>query len=281
MKTIQKIIATAFVLLITNVTIAQTYLANVKVTKQEQNQWCWSASSKCILDYYGKVTKQCDIAEYTRTLDNTFGTTPCCTSPTGKCNNPNYLTGNSGIQGILKHFGPVASVSSNGALAVSKVQSELGAKRPFVIFIQWNGGGGHFVVGCAYSGSTLTFMDPWQNNGMTTYKYTSGNSIVTNSGNGTWSQTLVMTTPYVTTGIAQDQTLDAVALYPNPTSGELTISSDSNLKAINVYNVTGQLVNSYSAISNTNYLLKITTAGLYSVQIITDKGSAYKKVIVQ
>lgn len=90
MKAIQKIIAAAFMLFITNVTLAQTYLADVKVTKQEQNQRCWSACSKCILDYYGKVTKQCDIAEYTRTLDNTFGTTPCCTSPTGKCNNPNY-----------------------------------------------------------------------------------------------------------------------------------------------------------------------------------------------
>jgi hypothetical protein len=284
MKNIYKLFTTALMLFISAASIAQTtYQANVKVVRQEQNQWCWDANSKCIMDYYGTVIKQCDIAEYTRTLDNTFGTTPCCTSPTGKCNNPNYLTGNSGIQGIIKHFANISSVSSNGPLADAKITSELGARRPFVIFISWSGGGGHFVVGCNFTGGNLTFMDPWQNNGMTTYKHASGaNSIITNTGTGTWGQTLVVTTPFVPTGITdQSVSTEQVTIYPNPSSGEFNIHADNNLKTINVYNVTGQLVNSYSALATNSYSLKIAAAGLYSVQVITENGSAYKKVIVQ
>jgi hypothetical protein len=283
MKNINKII-TALMLFISAVSIAQTYQADVKVVKQEQNEWCWDANSKCIMDYYGTVFKQCDIAEYARTLNTgTFGTTACCTSPTGKCNNPNYLTGNGGIQGIIKHFAGIASTSTNGPLTDTKLQSELGAKRPFVIFITWSGGGGHFVVGCGYTSGSLTFMDPWQNNGMTTYKHPSGGtSVVTNTGTGTWSQTLVITTPFVPTGIDQHPSIaDDIIVYPNPSSGEFNVRSDSNLKTINVYNVTGQLVNSYSTIVNNSYSVKIPVAGLYSVQVITDNGSAYKKVIVQ
>jgi hypothetical protein len=283
MKNINKIIAAALMLFISAASIAQTYKADVKVVKQEQNEWCWDANSKCIMDYYGTVIKQCDIAEYTRTLNTgTFGTTACCTSPTGKCNNPNYLTGNGGIQGIIKHFASIASTSTNGPLADTKIQSELGAKRPFVIFISWSGGGGHFVVGCAYTSGSLTFMDPWQNNGMTTYKHASGGtSVVTNTGTGTWGQTLVLTTPYVTGISDQTASNEQINIYPNPSSGEFNISTDYSLKAIHVFNTTGQLVGSYSTGGNKSYSFKIPTAGLYSLQIVTDNGSIYKKVVVE
>lgn len=275
-------LAIAVLLFIANISIAQTtYQANVKVTKQEQNQWCWSACSKCILDYYGKSTTQCNIAEYTRSLDSNFGTTPCCTSPTGKCNNPNYLTGNSGIQGILKKFGAIASSSVNGSLTTAKLQTELGAKRPFVIFIQWSGGGGHFTVGCDYTSGVLTFMDPWQNNGMTTYKYSGGTAIKTNTGSGTWSQTLVMTTPYTPTGIVDEEQISEISVYPNPSDGALTVNSDRALKEIRVFNTTGQLVDHFVVNGDKSYALKIPAAGFYNVQIVADNGVTNKKVIVK
>lgn len=264
--------------------VAQTvYQANVKVTRQEQNQWCWAANSKCILEHYGKVVSQCTIVEHARTITpSTFGTANCCTNPSGKCNNPNYIEGNGGIQGMLKNFGNLSSTPSTQPLAVTKIQSELAGRRPFVIGVYWSGGGGHVVVGCNYSSGTLTFMDPWQNNGMTTYKYSGGTAFKTTSGSGTWGGTLVINTPHVATGITDQTDLsEGIRVYPNPSEGMLTITTDDNIKAINVYNVTGQLIDAYSNIGNKSYSLIIPVAGLYSLQIISDNGSAYKKVVVQ
>ena len=47
-------------------------------------------------------------------------------------------------------------------------------------------------------------MDSWQNNGMTTKSYSSGSSISTNSGSGTWAETLVLTTN-PSTGIKKER----------------------------------------------------------------------------
>jgi hypothetical protein len=284
MKTTQKFILATFILFITNACVAQTaYQANVKVTKQEQNQWCWDANCKCIMEYYGTVVSQCNIVEYVRTLNpGTFGSTACCTNPSGKCNNPNNIEGDDGMQGVLMHFAKISSVPSNAPVPMAKIKSELAAGRPFVIGVLWSGGGGHVVVGCNYTGSSITFMDPWQNNGMTTKTYTGGSAFSTSSGSGNWGGSLVLTTPHTTTGIANDATLnEQIIIYPNPSSGEFTIRADDNLKTINVFNVTGQLVNSYSTIGNKSYSLKISASGLYSLQIVTDNGSIYKKVVVQ
>jgi hypothetical protein len=282
MKNIKNTILAAFALLAANVMIAQTYKADVAVTVQEQNEWCWVANSRCVLAYYGTTKKQCEIAEYARTLNtSTYGTTACCSSPSGKCNNPNELQGNGAVQGMLSHFGNIQSTVSSGAIAVSKIQSELGARRPFIIGIFWSGGGGHVVVGCMYSGSNLTFMDPWQNNGMTTYKYTSGTSVVTSTGTGTWHETLVITTPYTPTGIADAGALAKdVTVYPNPSEGQLNIQSTYNVKTVNVFNATGQLVYSHAVNGDKNYSLNIPVAGFYNVQVVTENGSAYKKVVI-
>jgi hypothetical protein len=234
-----------------------------------------------VLAYYGTPLNQCTIAEYARTLNTTtYGTTACCTNPSGKCNNPNELQGNGAVQGMLSHFGNIQSSVSSGAIAVSKIQTELGARRPFIIGIFWSGGGGHVVVGCAYSGSNLTFMDPWQNNGMTTYKYTSGTSVVTSTGTGTWHETLVISTPYTPTGIDAQAANQQVSVYPNPSEGLVNINSDYNLKMVNVFNATGQLVESHAVNGDKSYSLRIPVAGFYNVQVVTENGSAYKKIVV-
>ncbi len=283
MKHIKRITLTLCLLLAVNMGWSQTYIADVKVTKQEQTNWCWVANSKCILNYYGYTSnKQCDIAEYARTLKpSTFGSSNCCTSPSGKCNTPNEIKYNYGITGMLSHFGPLASVPSDGPIAVTKIKSELQEKRPFVIGIFWTQGGGHVVVGCAYNGttSTLTFMDPWQSNGMTTYKYTGGKTITTRSGSGNWVETLVLTTPFSTTGVAEGTT-QKLSVFPNPSQGEINVNTDSNLKSIHVFNATGQLVDSYAVAGEKAYSFKIPVAGFYTVQMITDKGIVNRKVIV-
>jgi hypothetical protein len=285
MKTIKIITAAAFMLFAINTVTAQVYKANVPVVSQQQNEWCWDANSKCILNYYGFAVTQCTIAEYVRTIDpGTFGSTNCCSNPSGKCNNPNYLAGASGVQGVLKHFGNIESDPIETTIPLTKITEELGAKRPFIILITWSSGGGHVVVGCQYNTSTsyITFMDPWQNNGMTTCKHTNtGTAIVTSSGTGTWSETLLVLTPYVTTGIDHTTVSSLVNIFPNPSAGELNINSDDPIKMINVFNTTGQLIDSYTLNGNNKYSLKIPAAGLYNLQIATDNGTVNKKVIVQ
>jgi hypothetical protein len=265
-----------------SITNAQTYKADVGVVVQEQNQWCWCANSKCILDYYGKVKKQCEITEYARTkLPSTFGSTNCCTSPT-KCNKPNNIVGSGSIQDMVKYFGNIESQGKN-ALTLAEVKAELQGQRPFVIGIMWPGGsGGHVVVGCAYSGTSLTFMDPWQSNGMTTQAFSGGTSMTTATGSGTWKESLVITTPHNSAVTDLDAIANAVNVYPNPSSnGELTIHSDFAVKTINVFNATGQLVSSYSSITEKEFSFKVSAAGFYNVQVITENGLANKKVIIQ
>jgi hypothetical protein len=286
MKHIKKMAVAAFLLLaVNNITTAQLYKANVPVVSQQQNQWCWDANSKCILNYYGYTVTQCAIAEYVRTIDpGTFGNTNCCSSPSGKCNSPNYLAGASGVQGVLKHFGNIESNPLETIIPITKITDELGAKRPFILLIIWSSGGGHVVVGCQYNTGTsyITFMDPWQNNGMTTCKHTNtGTAIVTASGTGTWAETLVVLTPYVTTGMDQIAAINSITVFPNPSAGELNITSDDQLKVINIFNTTGQLIDSYIINSDKSYSLKLPAAGLYNLQVITTNGLVNKKVIVK
>jgi hypothetical protein len=53
-----------------------------------------------------------------------------------------------------------------------------------------------------------------------------------------------------------------------------------SLKTVNVFNTTGQLVDSYAVAGDNNYSLRIPAAGFYNIQVITDNGIAYKKVVI-
>jgi|SRR3954468_7621021 len=281
MKTIQKITAIIIILFSVNTAIAQNQVP-ISVVSQEQNQWCWDANSKCILKYYGFNISQCTIAEYCRSVNpSTFGSSACCSNPSGKCNSPNYLDGESGVKGVLKHFGNLDSKPVETIISGDDVRAEMAAKRPFIILVLWSSGGGHVMVACNYSGTSLTFMDPWQNNGMTTCKHTDqGTLIATKTGDGTWSETLTIL-PSSTTGISTFSNAESTLVYPNPSVGELTVNTGFNMKTINVYNVTGQLVESFNA-NGTSYSVKINTPGLYNVQIIsTDGRASNQKVIIE
>lgn len=278
-----KISIAAGLLLLGGSVAAQT--AAVPTIKQTQTNWCWATDSQCILEYYGTKKTQCEIVEYARTLQpSTFGSSNCCGgSVPSKCNNPNEIKYNYGITGMIDHFGSIKGTAQDGPISASKVTSELTAKRPFVIGISWSSGGGHVVVGCGFNSSTnsMTIMDSWTGS-KTTSKYNSNGSISTGSGSGTWIETLVITTPFTTTGIA-DAGVAAkdVTVYPNPSEGNINITSVDNMKTINVYNMAGQLVDSYAVAGDKTFALQIPVAGFYNVQVITDNGgAAYKKIVV-
>ena len=74
--------------------------------------------------------------------------------------------------------------------------------------------------------------------------------------------------------------LTQFTIYPNPTSGHLSINLDENteLKQINIYSNLGQLIKTdNSSIINVSNL----SSGTYLIEVITDKGESTKSFIKQ
>jgi len=138
---------------------------NVSEVIQEQDQWCWSATSKCILDYYaGYSTKsQCAIADFTRTNAtwHNYGSVNCCTDPSKGCNYANYTWGYKGsMEEILNVFGNIKSNNLNRTLSIAEIATEIKNGRPFYFFWEWYSGGAHALVGHGISDKDIYFMNP-------------------------------------------------------------------------------------------------------------------------
>jgi pectate lyase len=90
------------------------------------------------------------------------------------------------------------------------------------------------------------------------------------------------TTARVSTNISleEDVASTKLTLYPNPVSGELNIDSDKAIQKVEVYNLTGSLLNAYqgnnasidmSNLANGTYLVKVHTASSVTTKIIIKK----------
>ncbi|MCX6354109.1 MAG: C39 family peptidase, partial [Candidatus Aureabacteria bacterium] len=151
---------------------------NVPQKVQERSNWCWAGCSQAILEYYGTIVTQTDIAAYG---------TP------GSDNEWNWLYGESsnptrrGIDLILNHFASIGSTPYERCLTQSEVGTEINAGRPPVIRWGWDSGGGHFVVGRGIDGDTMYLMDPWYGPTVNTYSW------VVRGGTHTWTHSLPLT----------------------------------------------------------------------------------------
>jgi ABC-type bacteriocin/lantibiotic exporter with double-glycine peptidase domain len=151
---------------------------NVPQKYQEQTNWCWSACSQAILEYYGTKRTQTQIAQY----------------GTDGANEWNWLYGSSssptrnGINLILNHFAGLATTPYASTLSQLRVATEIKAHRPFVIRWGWDSGGGHFVVGKGIDGDYLYLMDPWYGPTINTYSW------VCQGSTHTWTHTLTLNT---------------------------------------------------------------------------------------
>ena len=206
-------------------TNVKAQVLSVLEIEQEQNQWCWAGVSQCVLDYYGFSNQQCDIAEYARSQDPSyFGSSNCCLTPTGLCNNPNSMfSSTSGITAILANFGSITTTNLGAALSQSEWQAEISNNTPLLIRYGWNGGGGHFVVGYGISGSDYYTMDPWFNEGYTISTY---NWILTGQGGaGSWTHSQVLSSPPSSSSCGLDSVEIVITVntddYPTETSWEL------------------------------------------------------------
>ena len=77
-------------------------------------------------------------------------------------------------------------------------------------------------------------------------------------------------------GIADVTDLDGIDIYPNPTTGKLTIGADG-VQKVEVYDYSGRLVGTYV---NTNQLdISKLPAGTYALRISLQKGNTVRRVI--
>lgn len=110
---------------------------------QQQSNWCWSATTVSVANYYGDNLTQCGFA------NTLLSRTDCCgMGAAGPCNVPNALVA------ALQTAGHLASWRT-GAPSFGDLQPEIDAARPVTVRIQWSGGGGHFLAVVGYlTGST-------------------------------------------------------------------------------------------------------------------------------
>lgn len=71
-----------------------------------------------------------------------------------------------------------------------------------------------------------------------------------------------------------------VAVYPNPVKDNVTISADSNLQSIQLYDIQGRLLQTALENNNsTNFDMTNRSAGIYFLKITTEKGTKVEKLI--
>lgn len=170
MKTLFKqAVVAAGLLLAIPAAMAQWKTLAVPLTTQEHSQWCWSASSKAVLNYYTKTVSQCQIVNWAYGLNYACGNTTF--NWNSNANQPNSMYGTNGsVQKILANWG-VPNGAYNTASSWSTVVSDINANRPFVMRYGWTNGGGHIMVGRGYetynNANYVYIMDPWPGEGQT------------------------------------------------------------------------------------------------------------------
>ncbi|WP_298394333.1 T9SS type A sorting domain-containing protein [Flavobacterium sp.] len=81
----------------------------------------------------------------------------------------------------------------------------------------------------------------------------------------------------------EDFSLNASSIFPNPSSGEFSIKTKTNLSKVNVYSQTGALVKTIDVADDANGV-EVTVSGLqsgvYFLELKNDSEKSWKKVIV-
>jgi hypothetical protein len=252
----------------------------VKEIIQEKDQWCWSASSKCILDYYGFPQTQCNIAEFARSVITwrSFGKTNCCVNADSGCNYWNYLYGaNGSINDILMHFGALNNNPIDRQLSLIEINNQIKANQCFVVRWGWVSGGGHFVVGHGVNANDVYYMNPWFGEGLHIGTY----DWLVNDGIHTWTHSDTLSTSKLNVSelnIASPK----IELFPNPNDGYLRLRAQSDIQRIQLVDLTGRTLKLWEGVGASTelditefacgvYCLQIESNGYVEIQKITKK----------
>ena len=155
------------------------------IQRQEQSDWCWAAVAASISAYFNPTAAltQCRIATDVLHLQ----ANACCASP-ADCNTPEML------QHALTVTGNLALPPFDAFPTFDSLKAHTDADNPVCARIQWEGGGGHFIVidECYVSSSgeqIVHVADPLH--GPVHYRY---DEVVNGyMGAGSWTDTFLVT----------------------------------------------------------------------------------------
>lgn len=116
--------------------------------EQEQTNWCWAAVAEMILRHYsadlGPAPTQCEMASWRFDAE-------CCSTPwTSFCNSTSWP------DTILDNWRVYWEFYASSK-SYSKLQHEIGQRRPVIVYYEWTGGSSHvaLVIGCDGSDEVL------------------------------------------------------------------------------------------------------------------------------
>ncbi len=113
---------------------------------------------------------------------------------------------------------------------------------------------------------------------------TSSYTVTGTNANGCSNSNAVTVTVDLCTGIQPILTDAAISIFPNPTSGVFTIQSSEKISAIEIINLLGEKIYQLSTFNfqlSTNIDLSKERKGIYFIKLISEKGTATKKLIIQ
>lgn len=80
----------------------------------------------------------------------------------------------------------------------------------------------------------------------------------------------------------EEEQIDNLKIYPNPTSGKLNIFCDQRIKEVKVLSTNGQLISERQVNENSTKLdLNELTVGVYFIEVYSESGKVVKRIIVQ
>ncbi len=198
MKSLRNSTAVLLLAATSSLGFAQSKALGAANTQQEHSQWCWAATSSCILKVVqGKTTPQCEIVNYLRKVTTACGnTTFDWSSPINYPIESLYEPDKPSVQNVYaKYYG--STTGMEGAPTYAKISSEIEAGRPINMRWGWSSGGGHLLAVYGYDSSNGTqqvnYMDPWPGEGLflVTYSWIKYG----NKGGGashTWTHALLL-----------------------------------------------------------------------------------------
>jgi hypothetical protein len=169
--------------------IAQAGVLNVRQIYQLQSAWCWAATCQSVLEFYGLVQAQTNVAHY----------------GTGGINTWTYLGGSGtgpdgiyrrGCDMILNNFGSLATTGVMSYITAPQLLNEITAARPVIVNWVWDTSGGHILIAHGMVSNNVFLMDPLYGPTISDYNW------VRSGGGHTWQWTLkLVTSSQATNGV--------------------------------------------------------------------------------
>ncbi|MDF3026886.1 MAG: hypothetical protein K0S23_1193 [Fluviicola sp.] len=165
------------------------------------------------------------------------------------------------------------TVNSNPNVTFSSVPTLCSTDGPFT-FTQGNPAGGNYT-GTGVSGNQFNPGTLGVGSTVVSYNYTNANGC-----SGT-AQTTVTVDACASIG---ENELDLISVYPNPSTGSITIhSGEVNLNAIKVFNALGQVVYEVNGLKTVkqDVDLRNMAKGVYTLRVLTEIGTQHIPIVLE